>query len=98
MAPVHFRLKYRLPQKNCVRALSRFSGVREYTAPVSPKSVAFALFKASSNDLTRSIARTGPNISSVQSREERGSWSKTVGGTKCPSLAETAGEFTKRPS
>ena len=46
MAPVHLRFKYKLPTWNARRAWSSFSRELEYTAPVSPYSVLFAISSA----------------------------------------------------
>ena len=46
MAPVHLRLKYKFPTWNSRRACSSFSCEPEYTAPVSPYSVLFAISSA----------------------------------------------------
>ena len=62
IAPVHPRLKYKLPTWKSSRAFSIWSRLLEITAPVKPYSVLFAIASAWSKSFALQNATTGEDF------------------------------------
>src|ERR1022692_2425364 len=80
IAPVHLRLKYRLPTWKRSLASRRWAGVFEKTAPVRPYCESLASESECSKSLDLVTARTGPKISSWKMRALESMSAMMVGG------------------